>query len=161
MLTALTWAGFIEQGMAAPDFQKDIAPLLRQYCAGCHNDDDFEGEYSVERYADLVEGGSKGSLLKPGNAEESRLIKMMGGRTKPYMPPRDDPQPTEEEKAVFKNWLATGAKGPEGGHDVSILSTMTVPKIAAASGGETGNCDGGLSGWKTPGTCAFSPGCHC
>jgi WD40 repeat protein len=136
VLTALAWAGLAGQGRAAPDFQKDIAPLLRQYCAGCHNDEDFEGDYSVERYADLVEGGSKGSLLKPGNAEESRLIKMMGGRMKPYMPPKDDPQPTEEEKEVLKNWLAAGAKGPEGEHDVSILSTMTVPKIAAATGGK-------------------------
>ena len=42
------------------DYHGNIAPLLRQYCAGCHNDEDFEGDFSVERFADLEEGGSKG-----------------------------------------------------------------------------------------------------
>ncbi|NOX98969.1 MAG: hypothetical protein GXP30_04420, partial [Verrucomicrobia bacterium] len=128
--------GLVYSSAAAPDFKKDIAPLLRQYCAGCHNDDDFEGDYSVERYADLVEGGSKGSLLKAGDADGSRLIKMMKGKMKPYMPPQDDPQPSEKEEAVLKEWIASGAIGPEAKHDISILSTMEVPKIAAASVGK-------------------------
>ncbi len=126
--------GFVFSGEAAPDFQKDIAPLMRQYCAGCHNDDDFEGDYSIERYADLVEGGSKGSLLKAGDAEGSRLIKMMTGGMKLHMPPRDDPQPSEDEKEMLKNWITAGAVGPRPEHDVSILSTLTVPKIVAAKG---------------------------
>ena len=25
--------------VAAPDFHKDVAPILREYCAGCHNDE--------------------------------------------------------------------------------------------------------------------------
>ncbi len=116
------------------DFQKEVAPLMRQYCAGCHNDDDFEGDFSIERYADMVEGGSKGSLLKAGDAEGSRLIKMMTGGMKLQMPPRDDPQPSLQEKELLKNWITAGAKGPEGDLDVSILSTLMVPSIVAAKG---------------------------
>lgn len=133
LATALLFA-FASKSVAVPDFQKDVAPLMRQYCAGCHNDEDFEGDYSIERYADLVEGGSKGSLLKAGDAEGSRLIKMMTGGMKLQMPPRDDPQPSEDEKELLKSWITAGAIGPKADQDVSILSTLTVPKIAAAKG---------------------------
>ena len=32
------------------DFQKDVAPILREYCAGCHNDTEFKGEFSLETW---------------------------------------------------------------------------------------------------------------
>jgi len=28
----------------APDYAKQIAPILKKYCAGCHNDEDREGK---------------------------------------------------------------------------------------------------------------------
>ena len=34
-------------GAAVPDFHADVAPILRDYCAGCHNEDDYDGDFSV------------------------------------------------------------------------------------------------------------------
>jgi mono/diheme cytochrome c family protein len=117
----------------APDYHSEIAPLLRQYCAGCHNDEDFEGDFSVERYADLKEGGSKGDMLVPGKPDESYLIKLLTGGTSEPMPPKDDPQPGAKEIDLLKRWVAAGAPGPKGG-DVSILSMLTVPDLPKAPG---------------------------
>ncbi|MCB1232985.1 MAG: hypothetical protein KDN19_22260, partial [Verrucomicrobiae bacterium] len=93
------------------DYHADIAPLLRQYCAGCHNDDDFEGDFSVERYADIEEGGSH-VMLRPGKPEDSYLVKVMTGDVSEPMPPKDEPQPSEEEVSQFTRWIREGAKGP-------------------------------------------------
>ncbi len=116
------------------DYHGDVAPLLRQYCAGCHNDVDFEGDFSVERYIDIEEGGSKGVMLRPGDPEDSQLIKLLTGGTKEPMPPEDEPQPNADEIALLKRWIKEGAHGPAEADDVSILSMLDVPKWAPAAG---------------------------
>ena len=34
----------------SPDYTKDITPILRKYCAGCHNAEDRDGKFSVESF---------------------------------------------------------------------------------------------------------------
>lgn len=47
-------------------YERDIAPVLRTHCAGCHNDADREGEFSLETFAGLRRGGDKGGTIRPG-----------------------------------------------------------------------------------------------
>jgi mono/diheme cytochrome c family protein len=118
---------------AAPVYEKDIAPVLRSYCAGCHNDKDLEGRLSVETYAQLRQGGEDhAEPVKPGEPDGSFLIRSIEGKEKPKMPPKDEPQLPEAERALLRRWVAAGAPGPA--RDVSILKTLTVPQIAAAAG---------------------------
>ena len=70
------------------DFHKDVAPILREYCAGCHNDIDLEGELSVETFTTLMKGGENGAMIQPGNAGDSLIMKVVTKQAKPYMPPR-------------------------------------------------------------------------
>ncbi len=131
ILTHCLLFAFLSAALAAPpDFHRNIAPLLRQYCAGCHNDEDLKGELSLEFFADLQEEVN----LRPGDPEKSQLIRLMTGKTEEPMPPADEPQPSAAEIAVFEAWIAAGAKGPQGEADVSILASLTVPKIAAKPG---------------------------
>lgn len=118
---------------AAPvDYHTDIAPLLRDYCAGCHNAGDNEGGLSVETFAALMEGGeTEGkTILTPGKPDESYLLQTVLKTAKPAMPPKKEPQPTADEIALLKRWIEEGAKGPAKEHDVSLLSTLNVPEIA-------------------------------
>lgn len=118
---------------AAPvDYHTDIAPLLRDYCAGCHNAGDYEGGLSVETFAALMEGGeTEGkTILTPGKPDESYLLQTVLKTAKPAMPPKKEPQPTADEIALLKRWIEEGAKGPAKEHDVSLLSTLNVPEIA-------------------------------
>lgn len=116
---------------AAPDFHADVAPIFRDYCVGCHNNDEFDGELSLETFSDLMRGGESGESIMPGDAAKSFLIRTVTKEEKPSMPPRKEPQPTEAEVAILKAWVDAGAKGPEASKDVSILSTLIVPSIAA------------------------------
>jgi WD40 repeat protein len=113
-------------------YERDIAPILRSYCAGCHNDKDLEGKLSMETFAQLRKGGEDhAEPVKPGDPDNSFLIRSIEGREKPKMPPKDEPPLPEEEKAMLRKWVASGAPGP--GNDVSILKSLTVPKVAAAA----------------------------
>lgn len=113
-------------------YEKDIAPILRTYCAGCHNNEEHENAFSVETFAALRKGGEdKGDPLKPGNPEASFIVKSLEARAKPHMPPRDEPQVPATELATIKKWIAEGAHGPA--RDESILQSINVPNIASTT----------------------------
>ena len=113
-------------------YERDIAPILRTYCAGCHNDADREGEFSVETFASLNKGGDKGATLKPGDPESSLLVKLIEGRSKPSMPPKDEPRVPAAELALLRQWIADGAPGPQ--RDESLLKNLVVPEVAVGRG---------------------------
>ena len=119
------------QGAEVIDYHTDIAPLLRDYCAGCHNGGDYEGDFSVETFASLMEGGETKDkkILVPGKPDESYLLHVILKKAKPSMPPKKEPQPTADEIALLTRWVAEGAKGPTAGLDLSLLSTLTVPHM--------------------------------
>jgi len=113
-------------------YERDIAPILRTHCAGCHNDADREGEFSVETFAGLRQGGDKGTTLKPGDPEASLLIRLIEGRSRPAMPPQDEPRVPATEVALLRQWIAEGAPGPR--RDESLLKHLVVPEVPAPSG---------------------------
>ncbi|MDA9922965.1 hypothetical protein N9E25_06475 [Verrucomicrobiales bacterium] len=114
------------------DYRTDVAPLLRDYCSGCHNNFDMEGEFSVETFAALSKGGESDDkkILVPGKPAESYLLQTVLKTAKPAMPPKRETQMSQEEIDVLVRWVEEGAIGPEKGKDLSILSTLTVPDIA-------------------------------
>ena len=116
----------------APDYERDVAPILQKYCAGCHNPDDHEGKLSVESFDDLQKGGEHGAAVLAGDPGTSRLIRMVTGAAQPKMPPKDEPQLSVEQIAVLKAWVESGAKGPAGKEP--DRTKLTVPMIAAKPG---------------------------
>ncbi len=120
------------RAFSAPlDYHTDVAPLLRDYCAGCHNNFDLEGDFSVETFSALMKGGESvdETIVAPGKPNASFLMRTIRHTADPAMPPEKEPQPTAEEIAVIEQWIQEGAKGPAGDADMSILSTLTVPDI--------------------------------
>lgn len=108
-------------------YERDIAPILRTYCAGCHNDADREGDFSVETFAALRQGGDRGDPLRPGRADDSLLVRLLEGRARPPMPPPDEPPVPPAELARLKAWIAAGAPGPR--QDASILARLVAPQV--------------------------------
>src|SRR6056297_4086310 len=124
----LAFSGSVFGGL---DYRKDIAPILRDYCAGCHNDLDYEGALTIETYRSLMEGGESEdkTIIVPGKPEESYLFQTMIKTAKPVMPPKREPQLSEEQIDLVRQWIEEGAKGPAAGDDLSILSSLSVPDI--------------------------------
>ena len=101
-------------GEETPSYSKHIAPLLQKYCAGCHNDEDNEGALSVEAYASLQRGGEHGPAMLAGDADSSRVVRMLTGKAEPKMPPEDNESPSATDIERLVAWINSGAKGPDG-----------------------------------------------
>ena len=132
-LASLLLAGTILRTLAGELlYERDVAPILRSYCSGCHNDLDLAGGLSVERFATLRKGGTdQGDPIKPGKPGDSFLIHALDGTAKPKMPPKDEPKVPATELEILKRWITDGARGPK--RDDSILETLVVPKVGHAS----------------------------
>lgn len=123
--TVATWPF---AGRAAPDYDRDIAPILRTYCAGCHNDRETEAGFSVERFATLRKGGDEsGDPIVPGDPQASVMIRRIKSTAADQMPPADEPQVPAADRATLEAWIAAGAAGPV--KDVSILEKLVVPAL--------------------------------
>ncbi|MCA9203478.1 MAG: hypothetical protein KDA59_10555, partial [Planctomycetales bacterium] len=122
-----------------PGYNEHVAPLLTKYCAGCHNADDREGDFSLETYAELQKGGESGVAILPGDAASSRLIRLLTGAAEPKMPPEGEPAPTAAELSLLKAWIEAGAKGPDGAEpDRTLLRTPQLPAVTNVDPAITG-----------------------
>lgn len=110
------------------DYERQIAPLLKTYCAGCHNDTDREGDLSLLSLNTLRAGTPDGAVVIPAKPEESKLFKVISGSAEPKMPPKDEPQLKPEQIALIREWIAQGAKGES--KPSELMSRLVAPKLA-------------------------------
>ncbi|MFM8577513.1 MAG: WD40 repeat domain-containing protein, partial [Planctomycetaceae bacterium] len=116
-----------------PSYEREIAPILRTYCLGCHDDATQEGGLSVERYATLRKGGETvGDPVRPGDADASTLLARLTSGGSDHMPPHDQPQPQAADVSLVHEWIAAGAGGPE--EDRSLAESFRVPSLPGYSG---------------------------
>lgn len=105
---ALGWAPCA--GAGDIDFQQDILPLLADRCFACHGPD--ANQRKAELRLDL-ETGVKKEVVVPGKPDESELLRRISTTDpKDHMPPpASEKAPlTPEEVALFRAWIAEGAK---------------------------------------------------
>ncbi len=93
-------------------FRKQVAPLLERHCLRCHGQKIQRGGLSLATAANLTAGGDSGPAFTPGRPSESRLLEMVSGE-KPKMPKKAPPLKLEQV-AVLREWIAQGARWPEG-----------------------------------------------
>ena len=85
-----------------------VLPILRDSCIGCHGADKKRGSLAVHTYAELMQGGSSGAVVKPGDPEGSRLFLLMAHKAEPVMPPKS-PKLEQAKLDVVAKWIAEGA----------------------------------------------------
>ncbi|MBX3444768.1 MAG: c-type cytochrome [Planctomyces sp.] len=74
------------KGTETVSFTKDIAPWMANLCGNCHSAQRRSGGLSLVSYFDLMQGGESGELIIPGDKENSRLFRLVGGLELPRMP---------------------------------------------------------------------------
>ncbi len=121
---------------ASPDFTKDIAPIFREYCAGCHSGADPDGEFSVETFMSLKGGGESGKAIVDGDVQSSLLMRLVNGEEKPKMPPRREPQLSDAQKALLNDWVKAGARGPKEGEPLTLMTDLNVPEVKSGQGAD-------------------------
>lgn len=89
-------------------YQDNVQPILRDKCFACHDSDKIKGGLDVTTYAKLMEGGGSGAVVKPGDADGSRLYALIAHKAQPVMPPKSDKLP-DAMLNVVKQWIEQGA----------------------------------------------------
>ena len=92
------------------DFVRDVQPIFRQSCYGCHGAAVHQAGLRLDRRADAMRGGS-GPLIGPGNSAGSRLYLRLRGQFGSQMPPTGALK--AEQIAIVKDWIDQGAEWPD------------------------------------------------
>ncbi|HJS56017.1 MAG TPA: c-type cytochrome domain-containing protein [Chitinophagaceae bacterium] len=88
-----------------------IQPIFERKCYTCHNKSKKKGGLRLDEASFILKGGKDGEVIKPGNAEESDMIKrlLLPRNDEDHMPPKEKPQLKENEIELIHWWIATGA----------------------------------------------------
>jgi cytochrome c5 len=71
----------------APDFSRDIKPILEASCGNCHAGNEMQGHLRLDSVVAILKGGVSGSAIVPGHSRDSLLVKrLLGLGDGPRMP---------------------------------------------------------------------------
>src|SRR6187397_908412 len=88
-----------------------IQPIFESKCYGCHNKSKKKGKLRLDEPEFILKGGKDGEVIKPGNADESDMMKrlLLPRNEEDHMPPKEKPQLKDNEIELIHWWIATGA----------------------------------------------------
>lgn len=97
-----------KKGPAKVTYDDHVKPLFVDKCIACHNPDKKSGGVVLNSYTRLMEGGSSGVIVKPGDPENSPLYQVVAHKVEPFMPPKS-PKLPDDFAMTLHRWIAGGA----------------------------------------------------
>jgi hypothetical protein len=99
---------------SVPDFNRDVRPILSRHCFKCHGPDEGQRKAGLNllgRAGAIKKLASGDHAVKPGNPDESTLIKRINTTGALQMPPVAENKPlTSAQKTILRQWITSGAK---------------------------------------------------
>ncbi len=94
----------------APDFAREVRPILAQYCLKCHGQDDKARKAKLR--LDVREVAVAKGAIVPGKPDKSELVaRVFADDPDVRMPPPSTKmQLTDAQKQTLKRWVAAGAE---------------------------------------------------
>ncbi|RPI56799.1 MAG: DUF1553 domain-containing protein [Acidobacteria bacterium] len=90
-------------------FDRDIQPIFAKSCWNCHSADVQLAELDLSTRDAALRGGEHGAVLVPGNADESKLYRMIAGLESITMP-MDGSSLTPAEISAIRTWIEKGVQ---------------------------------------------------
>jgi len=87
---------------------RDVTPLFKRSCNGCHNPNKLKGEVDTSTFAGLMKPGKEGPNFVAGDPAKSLIIASISGK-EPDMPKEGDAL-SAQEVALITRWIQEGAK---------------------------------------------------
>ncbi len=128
-------------------YHRDIEPIFRHHCFGCHQSAKRLGDYRMTDFASLLAGGETGqAAIVPGKPDESYLVDQItpiDGEAEMPKPPREPMSAVEIERVT--RWIAEGAVDdtPLGGgprfdadHPPTYTGPPTLPSVDVSPDGK-------------------------
>ena len=95
------------------------------------------GGLDASNFVKLMEGGSSGAVVKPGDPDDSRLYMLAAHKAEPKMPPKSDPLPAGQI-ALLKRWIEQGALENSGSKAPLIAKKSEVASASITRGRPAG-----------------------
>ena len=93
------------------DFVRDVQPIFKTYCVGCHGPSQQMNGLRLDRRRDAMRGGTV-PVIGPENAAASRLyLRLIGSQYGLQMPPTG--ALSAEQISIIKAWIDQGAQWPD------------------------------------------------
>ncbi|MCG3120739.1 MAG: hypothetical protein ALAOOOJD_03567 [bacterium] len=92
-------------------YQDVVVPVLQAKCYVCHGPEKQKGGLRMDVAAEFQKGGKDGAVFIAGRPEASEMLDRISLNLSDddHMPPEGKPQLTENEIALLRWWIATGA----------------------------------------------------
>jgi predicted nucleic acid-binding Zn-ribbon protein len=103
------------------NFADHVEPILRANCYSCHKGRRAKNGLDMRKVSRLLEGGSSGPAIVPGDSGSSRLYLSAARLREPFMPPRGEPL-TDADLAILKQWIDAGARATADGAPVAAAA---------------------------------------
>lgn len=117
------WPLAAAQGPTAPDFDRDVLPILQKNCVGCHGPKARMAGLDLHDASLVLRGSENGPVIAPGAPKDSVLLKRVREGS---MPPAGNNRLTGTEVAAIERWIASGAAGPsKTASEPAYISTVT------------------------------------
>ncbi len=113
---AILWAWVFGEALSAQvpvkiDFRRDVQPLFKANCIGCHGPSQQMNGFRLDRRRDAMKGGTL-AMIGPGNSAGSRLYqRLIGNQYGMQMPPTGPLSP--QQINIIKAWIDQGAEWPD------------------------------------------------
>src|SRR6266436_6783201 len=78
----------------AAEYEREIRPLLKEYCLGCHSTEKHKGDLDLERFTSLSE------VMKHPKVWQGVVEQISLGE----MPPKEKPQPAAAQRVQLLGW---------------------------------------------------------
>lgn len=91
------------------DFERDVAPIFRNRCLGCHNDRDHRGGFSLHSRDSAIKGGESGQVIIPKETASSYLIDLITPVDGTAEMPKETAPLSPKEVSTITQWIDQGA----------------------------------------------------
>ena len=110
-LFSLPFSALAQQATTRVDFGREVQPILRERCYGCHGPEQQMNGFRLDRRADALRGGTQ-TVIGPGNAEGTLLYRRLTDtRAGIRMPPTGSLD--ANAIAIIKAWIDQGVEWPD------------------------------------------------
>jgi uncharacterized membrane protein len=98
----------VQEALAYDDV---IKPILQTRCYSCHNENKQKGKLRMDGIEFLLKGGKHGRIIDFNHVDSSHLIQrlLLPVDNEHHMPPKEKPQPLENQVALLYWWISNKA----------------------------------------------------
>jgi mono/diheme cytochrome c family protein len=112
-------------------FSRHVRPLLIARCLKCHGGEaEVQSGFNLATREGLLAGGLNGKAVIPGNAQRSRLYRLVSHAEEPHMP-QDAAKLSDADLAQVAAWIDHGAPYDEGLLPTNNASNWTTRTVDA------------------------------